>query len=468
MLEEDAIRFAILHLEGAPHEWWYRGLITLGHNLITTYDEFTKKLIERFDVKDPEVSFHELAQLKQNVSLESYVADFQQLSVMVPNISERRLVSLFIEGLMEPLKGWLKAFDPPSLQGKMKKARGMEFAAPTNNFPSKGLSSYRDNKKFQKKDDKAKGATHNFIDARLLERRNICTKDFEGIRVKVVDGYTLKCEKMIPNLPIPLNTFKFKADFYVVNMKDIDMVLKMTWLHDIGIFTLNLQEMEMRFERDVDNDIQDLRIKHDKVFNDIPPARPPNRGIENIIELEEGTNPMIVTPYRHPKRLKDKIEKTIKELLGMGNIRPSKSPFASSIVLVKKKDVCGYAIWANQRTYHFPVHDELGISFTAVEIFASLLDDILVYNKTWKEHIAHLDTILGILGKESLYAKESKCDLGMTELPYLGHVISAEGVHMDPNKVKAIVDWPTPVNLTQLRGFLGLCGFYRRFANGYS
>ena len=81
-----------------------------------------------------------------------------------------------------------------------------------------------------------------------------------------------------------------------------------------------------------------MRIKHDKVFSEIPPGRPPDRGIEHIIELEEGAKPIIVTPYRHPKRLKDEIEKTIKELLAMGYIRPSKSPSASLVVLVKKKD----------------------------------------------------------------------------------------------------------------------------------
>ena len=76
--------------------------------------------------------------------------------------------------------------------------------------------------------------------------------------------------------------------------------------------------------------------------------------------------------------------------------------------------------------------------------------------------------MLVILQLESLYAKESKCDLGMTELLYLGHIINAKGVRMDPNKIRAIVEWPIPENLTQLRGFLGLCGFYRRFVSGYS
>ena len=62
--KEDVIRFSTQHIEGGSHEWWYHVLVTLGHNLITTYEEFTNRLIERFDVKDPEVTFHELAQLK--------------------------------------------------------------------------------------------------------------------------------------------------------------------------------------------------------------------------------------------------------------------------------------------------------------------------------------------------------------------------------------------------------------------
>lgn len=85
-------------------------------------------------------------------------------------------------------------------------------------------------------------------------------------------------------------------------------------------------------------DIQQLRTKHSKVFSDLPHGRPPNRGIEHIIELEEGTKTIMITPYRHPKQLKDEIEKTIQELLAMRHIRPSESPFASSVVLVKKKD----------------------------------------------------------------------------------------------------------------------------------
>jgi hypothetical protein len=77
---------------------------------------------------------------------------------------------------------------------------------------------------------------------------------------------------------------------------------------------------------------------HERVFKPLPIERPPDRGFENVIELEEGLNHVITTPCRHPKRFKDEIEKAIKELLELGHIKPSSSPFSSSIVLVKKTD----------------------------------------------------------------------------------------------------------------------------------
>lgn len=97
-----------------------------------------------------------------------------------------------------------------------------------------------------------------------------------------------------------------------------------------------------------------------------------------------------------------------------------------------------------------------------------LFNDILVYSRSWEEHMVRLDDMLSILDRDSLHAKESKCALGMEELLYLGHIINREGVCMDPDKFCVIVDWPTPETLTQLRGFGGLCTFYHRFINGFS
>ena len=74
------------------------------------------------------------------------------------------------------------------------------------------------------------------------------------------------------------------------------------------------------------------------VFGEIPPEKPLDRGFEHTIELEKGIQAVITTPYRHPKAYRDDIERAIQELLALGHIRPSTSPFASSVVLVKKKD----------------------------------------------------------------------------------------------------------------------------------
>jgi hypothetical protein len=87
-------------------------------------------------------------------------------------------------------------------------------------------------------------------------------------------------------------------------------------------------------------------------------------------------------------------------------------------------------------------------------------DDILIYSKTWKEHMKHLEQVLSLLKKNKFYTKLSICSFGKEEVEYLGHVISREGVKVDPEKNKAITEWTKPKNISKLRGFLGLTGYY--------
>jgi hypothetical protein len=274
------------------------------------------------------------------------------------------------------------------------------------------------------------------------------------------------------------------------------------------------------------------------VFGPIPLGRPPNRGFEHTIELEVGATPMITMPYRHPKRFKDEIEKAIKELLVMGHIRANMSPFASSVVLVLKKDgtlwMCIDYRALNKKTIknRYPILrideliDELhgAVFFTKTDLqsgyhqinireqniektalrchfghfeflvmpfgltnapatFQSCMNrifkgelrkyllvffnDILIYNRTWDEHLAHLEEVLDIMQAQSLYAKESKCEFGMRELLYLGYISSEQGVQVHQEKIRVILDWTTPKNLTELRGFFGLCSYYKRFVRGF-
>jgi hypothetical protein len=102
---------------------------------------------------------------------------------------------------------------------------------------------------------------------------------------------------------------------------------------------------------------------------------------------------------------------------------------------------------------------------TFVVIF---IDDILVYSKSEAEHEKHLKLVLQRLREHKLYAKLSKCDFWIDEVPFLGHVISKGGIAVDPGKVKDVLDWVVPQTVKEVRSFLGLAGYYRRIIENFS
>ena len=94
-------------------------------------------------------------------------------------------------------------------------------------------------------------------------------------------------------------------------------------------------------------------------------------------------------------------------------------------------------------------------------------DDILVYSKNKEEHVFHVRLVLEILQQHQLYANHKNCEFGSTRVEYLGHVITAEGVATDDSKIRDMIEWPIPRSIKDLRGFLGLTGYYKKFVQDY-
>ncbi|GJY48280.1 putative reverse transcriptase domain-containing protein [Tanacetum coccineum] len=196
-------------------------------------------------------------------------------------------------------------------------------------------------------------------------------------------------------------------------------------------------------------------------------------------------------PYRlAPSEMKE-LSEQLQELSDKGFIRPSSSPWGAPVLFVKKKDgsfrMC-IDYWELNKLmvknrYPLPRIDDL---FNQLQgsIFMDLMnrvckpyldkfvivfiDDILIYSKNKKEHEEHLKAILELLKKEELYAKFSKCEFWIPKVQFLGHVIDCQGIHVDPAKIESIKDWASPKTPTEIRQFLGLAGYYRRFIEGFS
>ncbi|GJR48652.1 putative reverse transcriptase domain-containing protein [Tanacetum coccineum] len=249
--------------------------------------------------------------------------------------------------------------------------------------------------------------------------------------------------------------------------------------------------------------LDDIRVVRDfpEVFPDDLLGLPLVREIEFRIDLIPGASPVVRSPYRLAPSEMLELSNQLKELQEKGFIRPSHSPWGhvslsrcaccfSKIDLrsgyhqlrVREEDIPKTAFRTRYGHFEFTVMP-FGLT-NAPTIFMDLMnrvckpyldkfvivfiDDILIYSKSEEEHEVHLKTILDLLEKEKLYAKFSKCEFWLKEVQFLGHVVNRDGIHVDPSKVESVKNWKTPESSTEIRSFLGLAGYYRRFIENFS
>ncbi|GJR74125.1 putative nucleotidyltransferase, ribonuclease H [Tanacetum coccineum] len=339
----------------------------------------------------------------------------------------------------------------------------------------------------------------------------------------MADGNLVSTNTVIQGATLTLLNQPFKIDLMPIKLGSFDVIIGMDWLSKyhariicdekvihipINRETLIIRVMEKKSD---EKRLEDIPVVREflKVFPEDLPGLPPVRQVEFQIDLIPGVAPVARAPYRLAPLEMQELSDQLQELADRGFIRPSTSPWGAPVLFVKKKDgsfmMClsvskidlrsGYhqlrvrdadilktAFRTRYKHYEFQVMP-FGLT-NAPAVFMDLMnrvckpyldkfvivfiDDILIYSRNKEEHANHLRIILELLKKEKLYAKFSKCDFWIHIVQFLGHLIDSQGLHVDPAKIEAVKNWTSPTTPTEIRQFLGLAGYYRRFIKDFS
>jgi len=433
------------------------------------------------------------------------------------------------------------------------------------------------------------GSTHNFIDSTVAAKLG-CHVESAGLtKVAVADGRKLNVDGQIKGFTWKLQSTTFQSDILLIPLQGVDMVLGVQWLETLGRISWEFKKLEMQFfyknqrvwlhgiitgsvrdikahklqktqadqiqlamvcVREVVSDeeqeigsisaltsdvveesvVQNIVEEFPDVFaepTDLPPFREKH---DHKIKLLEGANPVNQRPYRYVVHQKDEIDKIVQDMIKSGTIQVSSSPFASPVVLVKKKDgtwrLCVDYTELNGMTvkdrFLIPLiedlMDELGgsVVFSKIDLRAGYhqvrMDPDDIQKTAFKTHNGHFEYLVMLFGLTNAPAtfqslmnsvfrdflrkfvlvffddiliysssiEEHKEHLRLVfevmrlhklfakgSKEHLGHFISAREIETDPAKIQAVKEWPTPTTVKQVRGFLGFAGYYRRFVRNF-
>ncbi|GAU40456.1 hypothetical protein TSUD_141360 [Trifolium subterraneum] len=375
------------------------------------------------------------------------------------------------------------------------------------------------------------GSTHNFLDLDIAKKLGCTLEAIPPLSVTGGGGHKLGASFICRNFKWVLQQSQFTADVIVLPLVCCDLILGIQWLKSLGTIIWDFEKLQMEFNihgrKFVLRGAKDTGIKlinnktlpqavhqgaelcflsmesssnkfiiptchllHTQVhiptlhpdfaslvdtYEDIfvePTALPWARlGFDHKIPLKDGVEPFNLRPYRYSTVQKTIIDKMVQDMLSQGIIQHSNSPFASTIVLVRKKDGSWRLCIDYRKLNKATIKDRFPIPL--IEDLMDELGGATIFSKLDMRRGTSFQSLMNhvfqpFLRKENnIFLNKSKCSFASLKVEYLGHFITKEGVSTDSSKIMVVSNWPQPQNLKQLRGFLGLAGYSRRFVKDF-
>nr|GEY26366.1 putative reverse transcriptase domain-containing protein [Tanacetum cinerariifolium] len=352
------------------------------------------------------------------------------------------------------------------------------------------------------------GADKIFVDIKFSHLIDIKpVKLNSSYEVELADGKVVSTNSVLRGCTLNLLDYLFDIDLMPIELGMFDVIVGMDWLVERDALIMcgkkevhvpyknktlvvksdSAQVMEKEPAKKQLQDVPTI-CNSPEVFPDDLPGLSPPRQVEFKIKLIPGAARVVRAPYRALMLFVKKKDGSFRMCIDYRELNKlavkNRYPLLRIDNLFDQLQGSSVYLKIDLRYGHFEFQVmSFGLT-NAPAVFMDLMnrvrkpyldnfvivfiDDILIYSKNKEDHEKHLKIILELLKNEKLYAKFSKCDFWLKSVQFLGHMIDSNGVHVDPTNVEAIQNWYAPTTPTEVRQFLGLAGYYRRFIEGFS
>ncbi|GAU45976.1 hypothetical protein TSUD_401160 [Trifolium subterraneum] len=323
------------------------------------------------------------------------------------------------------------------------------------------------------------GSTHNFIQDRIVKQLGLPQTLSHTFQVLVGNGEELKCDTMCQQVDLTIDSHHVLMDLFVLPLSGANIVLGVQWLKTLGPVLTDYNQLTLKF------------LKNGQIAQIQGIIRPSCSAFSSpvlLVRKRDGSWRFCVD-YRalNAITVKDRfpipaIDELLDELYGTTWFSKLDLRSGYHQIRMSPNDIAKTAFRTHQGHYEFLVMP-FGLCNAPSTFQATMnlilepylrhfvivfFDDILIYSSSFEDHLHHLKLVFECLLTHQFFLKMTKCQFAQQSISYLGHIISSCGVGPDPEKIASMTQWPSPANLKQLRGFLGLTGFYRKFIKNYA